>query len=104
MINKDRLLIKTTKKFKKQDKNQPNKKDTNISVPLPYVHGLSEKLTNIFHSHGVGTYHKPYNTIRSLLVHPKDKTRIATSVGLRSKYHAQIVMPNMCERLAEPCQ
>lgn len=82
MINKDRLLIKTTKKFKKQDKNQPNKKDTNISVPLPYVHGLSEKLTNIFHSHGVGTYHKPYNTIRSLLVHPKDKTPDCNKCGV----------------------
>ena len=28
----------------------------------------------IFKSHGVGAYHKPSNTLLSILVHPKDKT------------------------------
>ena len=46
---------------------------TTPSVALPYIRGLSEKLSTIFRDHGVSTYHKPINTIRSRLVHPKDK-------------------------------
>jgi hypothetical protein len=52
------------------------------SVGLPYIGGLSEKLTNIFRQYGVPTYHKPFNTIRSLLVHPKDKTPAAKKCGV----------------------
>ena len=45
-----------------------------VNIGLPYVRGTSEKLAMILKNHGVGTYHKPFNTIRSILVHPKDKT------------------------------
>lgn len=41
---------------------------------LPYVEGLSEKLSRVYKSHGVNMYHKAGNTLRSSLVHPKDKT------------------------------
>ena len=44
-------------------------------LPLPYVRNLSEKLTTISRQYEVGTYHKPYNTIRPMVVHPKDKTQ-----------------------------
>ena len=44
------------------------------TVALPYIRGLSEQLTNIFRNHGVWTYHKPFNTIRSMVINPKDKT------------------------------
>jgi len=37
-------------------------------VCLPYVRGLSEKLTHIFRQHGVSTYHKPFNTIHQSFV------------------------------------
>ena len=48
-----------------------------IILPLLYIRGTSEKLARIFKKHGVTTYHKPTNTIRSiLLVNPKDKTPI----------------------------
>jgi hypothetical protein len=43
-------------------------------VCVPYVQGLSEHLQRIYKSYGVSSYHKPFNTLRSLLVHPKDKT------------------------------
>ena len=49
---------------------------------LPYVRGTSEKLAKIFREHGVGTYHKPFNTLRSILVHPKDKTPDSKKCGV----------------------
>ena len=53
-----------------------------ITLPLPYVRGTSEKLARVFKKHGVRTYHKPVNTLRSLLVKPKDKTPIEKKCGV----------------------
>ena len=61
-----------TPRAKPRDKSIPNRART--SIGLPYIHGTSEKLARIFRAHDVGVYHRPINTIRSLLVHPKDKT------------------------------
>ena len=44
-----------------------------VPVALPYIKGLSKELHRVFKQHGVSTYHKPFNTLRSLLVKPKDK-------------------------------
>ena len=44
------------------------------SIGLPYIQGLSEELQRLCKQHGVNVFHKPINTIRSMLVHPKDKT------------------------------
>ena len=52
------------------------------NVGLPYMQGTSEALTRVFKAHGVGTYHRPINTIRSILVHPKEKTPDAQKCGL----------------------
>ena len=44
--------------------------------------GTSDALAGLFKAHGVGTYHRHINTIRSILVHPKDKTPDAQKCGL----------------------
>ena len=55
---------------------RPGKKDENerkISIGIPYIKGISEVLARTFKDHGVDMYHKPINTLKSQLVHPKDK-------------------------------
>jgi hypothetical protein len=42
-------------------------------VGLTYIQGLSERLDRTYRKYGVKIYHKPENTLRSLLVKPKDK-------------------------------
>ena len=42
-------------------------------VTIPYMKGLSERLSRIMRSYNIGTSYKPHTTIRQLLVHPKDK-------------------------------
>ncbi|XP_072020422.1 uncharacterized protein [Amphiura filiformis] len=64
----------STSKIKSNSSKKSN--DDNPSkgmVVLPYVAGLSEKLKRIFWKHKIATAMKPHNTIKSLLVHPKDK-------------------------------
>jgi len=43
-------------------------------VVLPYISGMSEALTRVFKKRGITTALKPHQTIRNILVHPKDKT------------------------------
>ena len=40
---------------------------------IPYVEGLSERIARVFRKHGISTAMKPHRTLRSMLVHLKDK-------------------------------
>ena len=55
---------------------------TKTPVCIPYVRGLSEKLTRVFREHGVSTYHKPFNTIKSMLPTSKDKSPDDSKCGI----------------------
>ena len=61
----------------KQSKAKQSKKDgaerSKGMVVLPYVQGVSERLQRSFKKYGINTAMKPHNTLKRLLVHPKDK-------------------------------
>ena len=42
-------------------------------VVLPYVEGTSERLARVMRKHQVPVVMRPVKTLKSLLVHPKDK-------------------------------
>jgi hypothetical protein len=69
-------------------RNKDNSKDKQTtttrprSVALPYIKGLSETLQRLFFSRGIPTYHKPFNTIKNILVKPKDSTPKENQCGL----------------------
>lgn len=61
------------------------------SFSLPYLQGVSENwLTKFFKKQGVGTFNKPFKTIRQHLVHPKDPTQRERKCG--------VVYEIQCER------
>ncbi len=51
---------------------EDNKRKKIGSVIIPYVKGVSETLRRIFGRHNIQTHFKPTNTLRQLLVKPKD--------------------------------
>ena len=67
---------------KQQQSTTPTGTRPKTNVGLPHMRGASEALTRVFKAHGVGTYHRPINTIRAILVHPKDKTPDPQKCGL----------------------
>ena len=66
---------------KKTDCNQKTSVRT-PTIGIPYVKGMSEHLSRVFKSYGISTFHLPFNKIRSLLVHPKDKTPDENKCGI----------------------
>ena len=59
------------KQQKKHDKDEKEK--SKGLVVIPYIEGLSERLSRTFKKHGFSTAMKPHKTLRNMLVHPKDK-------------------------------
>ena len=59
-----------------------NKSRSRGRVTLPYIHGVTEKLSRILKDAKVDTSHKPYCKLRSLLVHPKDKLKPKEKSGV----------------------
>ena len=71
-------------KKKTREEDNPMEGPTAIKNPvcIPYVSGLSEHMHSVFKSHCVPSYHKPCNTLRSLLVSPNDKYKKEKQCGV----------------------
>ena len=86
----NRVKIKT-----KAPANNQNRRDTTNSgnnnnqkpyMVVPYYKGLSESLKKICSKHGVQVYFKGVNTIKNLLVAPKDQDPIQKKSGVIYRY------------------
>ena len=58
------------------------KEDSVGTVVLPYVKGVTEQCQRIFKSYNISSAAKPVNTLRNLLVHPKDKRKPEDCTGV----------------------
>ncbi|XP_071500717.1 uncharacterized protein [Diadema antillarum] len=61
---------------KRQSKNTQRTYGTQgrkVTITIPYVHDLSDKIKRLFQKQGITTAFKPHNTLRQRLVHVKDR-------------------------------
>ena len=65
------------------------------NVGIPYVEGITEALQRLFRSHGVNAFVQPQNTLRSLLVTPKDKADKLEKCGAVYQFLAKYAHPPM---------
>ena len=79
-LNRVKIKNKTTQAQQQRIQPNVNTKGTTCNqksyMVLPYVKGLSESMKNVGKKHGIQTYFKGGNTIKSLLMTPKDKDHI----------------------------
>ena len=92
-LNRVKLKTKATQAQDQCKQNKTNAKDSSGNkksyMVLPYVKGLSESMKNVCKKHGIQTYFRGGNTIKSLLLTPKDKDHISKKSGIiyRFKYN-----------------
>ena len=69
-----KVFKKQHRKERKQTPRRTTKQSTNIShIVIPYVPGICESIKNIGKKHGVAVYFKGGQTLKTILVSPKDK-------------------------------
>ena len=68
------------------NKNNTGSNNNKSYIVVPYVKGMSESCKNICRKHGIEMYFKGGNTIKNLLVHPKDKPTILQKSGVIYRY------------------
>ena len=95
-------MFKTTQRATQKPKGTAKKGSSSYSVPLPYVQGVSEQLARVFRKQEVGTYHKPFNTIRQQLVHPKDPTAKEKKCGVVYKVQCKDCEEDYIGEMARP--
>ena len=72
----------------KKDKSTPNQQDSasDTKNKIPFVQGLSEKIKCVYSQYGASTVFKPHQTLRQLLVAPKDQASDEEKSGIIYRY------------------
>ena len=83
-LNRVKMKIKASSRQELKRKEHANniKDNKKPYMVLPYVKGLSESMKNICNKHGVQVHYKGDNTIKGLLMAPKDKDHITKKNGI----------------------
>ncbi len=77
----------TAKRVQQKEKNKQTR--AKGMVVLPYIKGTTEAIQRVLKKHGIGTSVRPHQTLRQLLVHPKDK--------IEPKYKSEVVYQIPCK-------
>ena len=77
--NSNKGEVKRLELVKETSDKERNKK---LSVVIPYIKGFSEQIRPVLGKYSIPTYFKPMNTLRQLLVKPKDPVDKENVVGL----------------------
>ena len=88
---KDQRNLPKTKRVTKKKDDQHRCKGM---VVLPYVQGVTEKIARTLKQHDIAAALKPHTTLRSLLVHPKDKRDPANTTD--AIYEIPCMNCNLC--------
>ena len=75
-------MFNTTQPMRRKENTTIETSRRQHAIGLPYISKLSEQVARIFKSYNIPVYHKLINTLRSLLVHPKDRTAKAAKCGV----------------------
>ena len=80
----NKLLLSMPKNTNQGTLNTTNKRGSNNKpyIVVPYIQGMGESCKNICRRHGVEMFFKGGNTIKDLLVHPKDRDTILQKNGV----------------------
>ena len=94
-LNRVKIKNKTTQAQQQRIQPNANTKGTTgnqkSDVVLPYVKGLSESMKNVGKKHGIQTYFKGGNAIKSLLMTSKDKDHITKKSGIIYRFKCKRV-------------
>ena len=97
-LNRVKIKNRTTQaKQQQQHRTQSNVNTSRATgnqksyMVLPYVKGLSESIKNVGKKYGIQIYFKGGNTIKSLLMTPKDKDHITKKSGIIYRFKCKRV-------------
>ena len=74
-------MFNTTQPIRRKENTTTETSRRQHAIGLPYISKLSEHVAWIFKTYNIPVYHKPINTLRSLLVHQKTEQQRQQSVG-----------------------
>jgi hypothetical protein len=77
------------KKPRKENTQYREKTGFQVPIGIPYIKETSEHLIRIFRKYGITSYHKPMNTLRSMLVNPKDPVPEEKQCGIIYKFECK---------------